>query len=428
VKRRILGSIVGVTAVALLLLGIPLGLSVEHLYANQEVLRLEREASEARGTINPAAIGTGDPIELRHDGTTQFAVYDAAGERASGSGPLHADRAVRRALGGDAHDMTSGARLVVALPIAGNERVVGAMRASRPVSVVTERTHRTWLAIGLIALGALLVASLLAGWQARRLTRPVDALVASAEQLGAGDFAARAKPSGIDELDHLGAALDRTGDRLDELVRRERSFSADASHQLRTPIAGLRVRIESALATPNADLRAALEESLVPVDQLESTVDDLLALARDTHADRPPLEVERLLRDTEDTWHGRFAAAGRPLRVEVEAGVDAPLVSEPAVRQVLEVLMANAFEHGAGVVSLRARHAPGAVAIDVSDEGRVRLDPSRVFERRVGRTNGIGLALARTLAEAEGGRLVLDPPGPHPTFTVVFPSSAPGAG
>jgi signal transduction histidine kinase len=255
----------------------------------------------------------------------------------------------------------------------------------------------------------------------RRLTRPVDALVASAERLGAGDFAARVMPSGIDELDHLGAALDRTADRLGGLVARERSFSADASHQLRTPITGLRVRVESALLSPDADLRAALEESLVPIDQLESTVEDLLALARDTHADRSPLDVARLLRDTEDTWHGGFAASGRPLRVEVEPDGGAPPVAEPAVRQVLEVLMDNALQHGTGVVTLRARSVASAVVIDVADEGQGKLDPTRIFDRRVGRSNGIGLALARTLAEAEGGRLVLDRPGPHPTFSVVLP-------
>jgi len=109
VRRRILASIVGVTAIALLLLGVPLALSVEHLYANQEVLRLEREASEARGAINVAAMGTRDPIELHDDGSTRFAAYDGNGRRIAGSGPARADAVVQRALGGDTHDLTSGA-------------------------------------------------------------------------------------------------------------------------------------------------------------------------------------------------------------------------------------------------------------------------------------------------------------------------------
>ncbi len=427
-KRRILYSIIGVTAVALLMLGVPLGLSVEHLYVSQEVLRLEREASEARGAVNAASVGTGDTIELHSDGSTTFAAYDVTGRRIAGSGPVRADAVVTRALRGDVSDARASGRIVAAIPVTGDERVVAAVRASRPTSVVTDRTHRAWLLIALIGLGALVVAALLARWQARRLTRPVDVLVDSAERLGAGDFSIHTVRSGIGELDHLGLALESTATRLGDAASRERSFSSDVSHQLRTPIAALRVRVESALRADDTHLRGALEETIVPIDQLESTVEDLLALARDTHADRSPLDVARILRDTEDAWHGRFAAVGRPLRLDLEGSFDRPRVAEPAVREVLEVLMDNALQHGAGVVTLRARSAPGAVVIDVADEGRRRLDATRIFDRRVGRGTGIGLALARTLTEAEGGRLLLDPPGPNPTFSVVLPvSPAPDA-
>ena len=420
-KRRIVFSIVGVTAVALLMLGVPLGLSVKHLYVSQEVLRLERVASESRSAINAASLGSGDPIELHNDGTTTFAAYNANGHRIAGSGPSTADAAVSRALRGDVADTRTGGRIVVAIPINGNERVVAALRASRPMSVVTDRTRRTWLVIALIAFGALLVAALLARWQARRLSRPIDALVDSAERLGAGDFGIHTARSGIEELDHLGHSLERTALRLGEATARERSFSSDVSHQLRTPIAGLRVRVESALRSDDAHLRAALEETLVPIDQLESTVEDLLALARDTHANRSALDVARLLRQAEDAWHGRFASVGRPLRLDVESNLESPRVADPAVREVLEVLLDNALRHGAGIVTLRTRSAPGAVMIEVADEGPNRLDPALIFGRRVGRSNGIGLALARTLAEAEGGRLLLERPGPSPMFSLVLP-------
>jgi signal transduction histidine kinase len=424
VKHRILLSIVGVAAVALLLLGVPLALSVERLYQNEEVLRLEREANESLRQIDANSLGPNDAIELRNDGPIRFSVYDAAGQRIAGSGPARADQIVREALRGDVHDARENGQIVVSIPITGNERTVGAVRASRSAAVVTSRTHRAWIVTALIALGALLVAALLARWQARRLTRPVDTLVESAERLGEGDFAVRNTPSGIEELDHVGSALDRTAVRLGELIARERAFSADASHQLRTPITGLRVRVESALSTPDADLRAALEDTLVPIDRLETTVDDLLALARDTHADRSPLDVPRLLHETEDAWHGKLAAVGRPLRVEIEPNISAPPLAEPAVRQILDVLLTNALDHGAGVVTLRVRRGPGAVIIDVADEGTTYLDGSTIFDRRVGRSNGIGLALARTLAEAEGGRLVLDRPGPHPVFSLVLPADA----
>ena len=149
--------------------------------------------------------------------------------------------------------------------------------------------------------------------------------------------------------------------RFGEVIARSTRSARTRSHQLRTPITGLRVRVETALGTPGADLRAALEETLVPIDRLETTVDDLLLLAHDTHADRAPLDLPRLLQETEDGWHGKLAAAGRPLRVEIEPDIEAPPLAEPAVRQILEVLLTNALDHGAGVVNLRVRRGPGAV-------------------------------------------------------------------
>jgi signal transduction histidine kinase len=424
-RQRIIVSIVGVATVAVLLLGAPLAVAVSRLYANQEVLRLERVASDARNAVDPASLGRGDPVELPAAGSTTIGAYDRTGRLVGGVGPPQGDGPVRLALRGSVQDAHPAGRIVVAVPINGPEAVVGVLRASRSSSVVAGRTHRAWLIMTLIAAGALLVAALLAGWQARRLTRPVDALVASAEQLGSGDFATRTGRSGVTELDHLGLALDNTAERLGGLVARERAFSSDASHQLRTPIAGLRVHVESALLDPNADVRAALAGTLEPIDRLEATVDDLLRLARDTHVDRSPLDLDRVICDVERGWHGPLDAQGRPLRVVVDGGLPAPAVSEPAVRQILDVLVANAERHGAGTVTLSARQLPGAVSISVTDEGDGVADARAVFQRRTNGGHGIGLALARTLAEAEGGRLVLERPGPRPRFALLLPVPEP---
>jgi signal transduction histidine kinase len=273
----------------------------------------------------------------------------------------------------------------------------------------------------LAALAAVAVSGLLAWWQARRLTRPVDALVDSAERLGAGDFSVRTEHSGVEELDELGAAVDATAQRLGEMLSRERSFSADASHQLRTPIAGIRVTVENALMTPRSDTRAALSDLLEPIDRLEATVDELLDLARDTHGDRGELDIEKLIDDLDSAWHARLAASERSLRFEPEPDLVGPLVSASAVRQILDVVLANAYQHGAGSVTVRVRQAPGAVVIDVEDEGPGVADIRVPFERRSGEGHGIGLALAQALAEAEGSRLVLERPGPGPVFSLFIP-------
>lgn len=423
-KLRIVISIVGVAAIAVLLVGLPLAFAVDHLYASQEVLRLEREASETRRAIDVSTLGTGDPIELPNTGAISFAVYDTAGRRIAGSGPTVADDPVRRALLGDVRDARLHGSIVVAVPINGDERIAGVLRANKSATYVVDRTRRTWLVMAIIGAAALTVAGLLALFLARRLTRPVDALVTAAERLGAGDFSIRTHPSGVDELDHLGQALDTTAERLGGLVARERAFSADASHQLRTPLAGLRVHIESSLATPGADMRESLAGALEPIDRLEGTVDSLLRLARDTQIDRSPLDVARLVREVDREWHGTLASAGRPLRVTIDNDLPAPAVSEPAVRQILNVLVENAAHHGHGVVTVDVRRVPGAVAVEIGDEGSVVLDPHQVFQRRNGSGHGIGLALARTLAEAEGGRLVLERPGPAPKFALLIPAPA----
>jgi signal transduction histidine kinase len=425
VKRRIIVSIVGVTVIALLVLGIPLAVAVARLYENEEVLRLEREANEARSAVSTSELTRGEPIKVESDGNIRFLVYDAHGLRVGGGGPDRPDVTVRSALSGDSADARINGRIVVAVPINGDEKVVGALRASRSADVVAGRTRGAWLIMGGIALGAVIVAALLAWWQARRLTRPIDELVDTARRLGGGDFSVRTRASGVGELDQLGTAFNTTADRLGNLVSRERTFSSDASHQLRTPIAGLRVKVESALLSTDADARAALEDLLPPIDRLETTVEDLLRLARDADVDRSPLDVAGLLREAEDHWHGPLAARGRPLRVVVEDDLPSVVVAEPAIRQILEVLISNAERHGAGVVTVSARSSvPGAIVIQVGDEGASSLDARRIFERRTDGGHGVGLALARALADAEGARLVLERPGPQPIFALVIPAAS----
>lgn len=417
-------SIVGVTVVALLVLGIPLAIAVARLYKSEEVLLLEREANEVRSSISASRVERGERVVVGSDDpANRFVVYAGDGERLGGKGPKQGDATVKEALDAETADERIGSRIVVAVPIYGDERIIGALRGSRSAHLVSERIRRSWLVMALIALAAVIIAALLAWWQSRRLTRPIDQLVDAAGRLGGGDFSVTPESSGIEELDQLGAAMSTTASRLGNLIDRERAFSTDASHQLRTPIAGLRIKVESALLSPDVDARTALEEMLPPIDRLETTVEDLLHLARDTGVRRSPLNAVALLEETETHWHGLFAAHDRALRMVVEPGLPSPVVAEPAVRQILDVLVSNSERHGRGTVTIAARSsASGAVVIQVMDEGTSTLDARRIFERTTDGTHGVGLALARTLAEAEGARLILERPGPDPVFSLVIPT------
>jgi signal transduction histidine kinase len=311
-----------------------------------------------------------------------------------------------------------GSDMVVAVPIMSHGELVGVVRAAASQSEVNLRTGAIWgLMLGL-ALAAVGVTWLLARRMAARLARPMEELSAAAKVLGDGDFTVRTSRTGIPEIDSVGASLDSTAQRVGDTLERERAFSADASHQLRTPLAGLRLQLEAALESP-ADPRPAIQSGIDAADRLERTVEDLLELARDTGSRSTTADLDRLLAEVRTTWQGPLAAQDRTLTVETQEA-PAPQAAEAAIRQILNVLVDNAFKHGEGNVSVTARDAGDALAIDVSDEG-AGVEPGReVFVRRQNGPNGhgIGLSLARSLAEADGGRLVLREGA---TFTLLLP-------
>lgn len=425
--RRILSAIVAVAAVAVAGFGVVLGLVVQRLYREEAVLRLEREATLAAAQVPASFMASGDPVELpapeRH---TVLGLYDTAGARIVGEGPDRGDGPVRRAWSGRANDARLGGWIIVAVPAAAEEEVFAVVRAAVAETVVTDRIRRSWLAMAATGTAIVGASALVAVAQARRLGRPVAALVEDVRRLGGGDFTTPAGRSGIAELDAAAHALDATAQRLGRLLERERAFSAEASHQLRTPLTGIRLRLENALATAGRARDEAMADAIGQVDRLEATIEDLLNLARDVEpGGDAALDVASVLAAAEQAWHGPLAAAGRALRVATEPGLPAVRASAAALRQVLDVLLANAAEHGSGTVILRARTAGTGLVVEVSDEGPgVQGDTDLVFGRRTDPTGrrGLGLALARSLIEAEGGRLLLRAAGPSPTFSVVLPA------
>ncbi len=148
------------------------------------------------------------------------------------------------------------------------------------------------------------------------------------------------------------------------MLGRERSLSAEVSHQLRTPLSGLRLELE-ALRSRQVDVGPAL----AAVDRLDGIIADVIALARDL----PTLQsavVAELLSSAEHRWHGPLAAATRPLRLVVDPDLPAAIaISSRAAAQILDVFVDNARLHGRGAITIHARAMDGAVAIDVSDEG-----------------------------------------------------------
>jgi signal transduction histidine kinase len=213
-------------------------------------------------------------------------------------------------------------------------------------------------------------------------------------------------------------ALDGSARRLAELLARERAFSADVSHQLRTPLAGLRLRLERAARDDGVD---RIDAALAEVDRLESTLDHLLALARDSQPVSAALPAQQVVADAADRWAHPYEERQRRLAVRIAERLPAVRASAVSLGQVLDVLLDNALRHGGGTVYLTVRAAAGGVVIEVADEGEGIADDrsNLIFDRRHGTGTGIGLGLARTITEAEGARLLLVQARP-PRFHVVL--------
>ncbi|MCC2310056.1 ATP-binding protein [Cellulomonas chengniuliangii] len=399
-RRRVLQSTIAAVTVAVVLLGFPLAFLVAQLVRENEVSALEARAAGLARSVD-FRIEEGIPLTAR---MLEVAV--------GGDGALEATVVV---------SAPGGAQFQAGPPIEG-----------RYVSVVTESANGAnitlyvswwdvfWISARVIAL--VVVAAVVAFgagiamaiWQANRLAAPLVYLAASAEQLGSGQVRPQLRPSGVEEIDLVAAELARSADRMAGRLAAERQFGADASHQLRTPLTALSMRLEEiALATQEPEVREEARISLEQVERLVTVVDDLLARSRRAQGGTTEAVVlADVLRQQREEWAPAYAAAERRLVFEIDPDVQV-LATPGALAQVIATLLENSLKHGGGTTTVRSRPsgASGAVVVEVADEGAGVPDDlaPRIFEREVtsGAGTGLGLALARDLASADGGRLEL---------------------
>lgn len=432
-RSRILASTLLVAGLAVGGLGIPLGVAITSGERNRTVLRLEREASHVLASLPDeslrlAAVGglVRLPAGVMHAPPMIIGVYSAAGRRLYGSGPAYSRLAsVATGLGHQLVGQEAG-ELAVALSLRADRPSTAAVRVAVNAGDVSEDSTLGWLAMLGLALVILAVAGAVAFLLTRRLTRPLERLAADARVLGDGDFTARTPRSGLAEIDEVGACLSATADRLGGLLQRERAFSSNASHQIRSPLTALRLNLEL------IDSPDALAPAIAQLDRLEATLDGLLALTRDVEPPQAPFLLPPLLEELRERWEPLARRTGRSLAVESAAELPQVRGSAASLTHVLDVLVDNALRHGAGQVTVSARSSAAVVSVDVADQGPgIPGGGEALFQRRSERASGhgIGLSLARSLVEADGGRLQLRRAAPLPVFTVVLPaySSAPAA-
>jgi two-component system, OmpR family, sensor kinase len=265
----------------------------------------------------------------------------------------------------------------------------------------------------------LLVLTCAAGYVlAARALAPVEKMRARAARIsGAAQGERLPVPEADDELRRLGETLNAMLSRVEDALAREREFVADAGHELRTPLAILKLELELAMSadSPHEDLEPRLRSVAEEVDRLAKLADDLLVIA---HAEqgRLPLEKRRVeARLLLDTVAARFAAparrSGRALTVRSADGIT--LAADPArLEQALTNMISNSLRHAEGTIVLSAAERDGFVEFHVLDEGP-GFDSSfipRAFDRfsradpaRSGHGAGVGLSIVRVIAEAHGG-------------------------
>jgi signal transduction histidine kinase len=332
---------------------------------------------------------------------------------------------------------TTGSRVIAAIPVYSNAHVlVGTVVLARSATVLNHEIVELWALLGTIALVAMLAATLLAFALARWVSRPLGALDTAAGRLAEGDLAIRAVvASGPPELRRLGTTFNTMAGRLEALVHGNRAVIADVSHQLRTPLAALRLRLDllaADTAQSDPDTAHELAGALGELARLSRLVDGLLAVARAENVVPVPMAVDVTEVATERgaAWHPVADDRGITLEIRARPGSTAlAWIGEGHLEQVLDNLIANALEAlspGHQVIVTATATASGPqVTVSDNGPGMTAEDRERAFLRfNTSNPNGtgLGLAIVHRLVTSNGGTARLsETPGGGLTITLDFP-------
>ena len=436
--RRLVASYVALTAVALALLAIPLGITFSHNEHGRFLSEMEADADRMSSLV-AYPIDAGKPVPTRDieryalSTNAHVIVVDQRGiALLDTEGPNHGrdystrpeiQQALRgqRVEGRRRSETADATLLYAAVPTSAKGRVNGAVRITYPTSALDARVHRVWLELGLLCASVLAIAALVGIALARSFARPVRQLELATDRFASGDLTAQVDDEhGPPEMRQLAATFNSMARRHARLLGAQQRFVADASHQLRTPLTALRLRLDNLDARVGEDDRGAVDAAAAEVTRMSRIIDALLLLARDEADDRAKQRVDlaAVVRERAEAWNDVVADRG----ITVHADTPAPALVDVVpgtVEQLVDNLVDNAIAVSAdgSSIELRVDVASRTAELHVLDTGPGMDAPTRArafdrFWRAPGAPaggSGLGLAIVRQLAEAHGGEARLDP-------------------
>lgn len=452
-RRRLLAAFLGLVGLVVLVYTVPLARYLAEVERDRLVTALERDAfvlaGHAKESLDVTPSGALPELQPYVDsysaehGDATVVITDwrgllvastdttaAAGEN-YGNRPEVASALDGSPASGERASRTLGTTLVyVAVPVLIGTDVVGVVRISQPRSAADDEVWEQLSGILVVGAISLAVAALTAWWLSGALIRPLRSLRSAAERISAGDLDARAVEAGPPEVRELGRAFNTMTERLGANLEHQRSFAGEVSHQLRTPLTALRLRLEQAEHSlddsdgpADADgLAEALEASRNETDRLQTIVEQLLALARLEGGELPTVVVDAaaVAASRVDAWGPLADESGITVVLDADGAAECRVV-EGALEQIIDNYVDNALTvaPAATTVSVRVRRSGNDVVIDVVDQGpgldpEQRIDAFRRFWRGPRSASddggtGLGLAVVRQLAIASGGSAELLP-------------------
>ncbi|KXP13219.1 ATPase [Tsukamurella pulmonis] len=419
-RHRILRSTIAVVAVTGLFLGLPLMFYtwrwLDDTARTDLQHRLQRASSEILVQEQRTGVVDEPPVEalrllVPSEGRLTLSYTDRTGtprELTVGRGPFQ-------------HAMTEGTSLGDA----------GLLRIEQDYSVIRDDQYRALTIEFIVMVLSLTAGVVVAAVTASRVADPVQEVAHRAQRLAGGDFRPDPHRHGIEELDRVLDVLDAATVEIADRLQRERQIVGDVSHQLRSRLTAIHIRLDELTLHPDPEVVSEAQAALDQVDRLTSSVGDMVRMSRVERSARGTVDVRAELAPLLADLAPSFARAGRRLTVRPPDGP--PLTARATAtrtREAVAVLVDNALEHGSGEVTVTLRPVgEHTVQITVADEGSgiSDADAQRIFRRgySAGDGTGVGLALARAFVEADGGRLQLQSRKPT-TFAVFLPAAGAG--